>query len=209
MALARGFVNRRQRPAIPHPGKVDPPGAARMPHQCDAILTTPARHVGPDSRRQLRPLEVGEQKRQRAVEDRGRVTVRSRVPQQVLDLPQLVVRVAGHGELHLEAFGRERRHLRRGGGGGDADNTGRSSRESGLWIPAPWERLVGSAPKACAPSRQPAVEDGAAPRCARRRACSCDEHRQPDHRTLQKSGKPPLSRRREAQSEAGICHLWA
>ena len=76
---------------------------------CREPCWRPARRTRPVGRRKLGALEIGQQERQRSIEDRRWIAVRNRVPQQILDLAQLVVRVAGHGELHLVAFGRERR----------------------------------------------------------------------------------------------------
>jgi hypothetical protein len=58
--------------------------------------------------RELRTFEVLEQKRQRAVEYRGRIAAGDCVAQQVLSPPKFVMGLAADGELHLVAFGRER-----------------------------------------------------------------------------------------------------
>ena len=128
------------------------------------------------SRGHLRPLEIREQHRQRPIEDRGRIAVRNRMPQQILRAAQLVVRLARNRELHLVALRREGPHnsgmrsevaRTRGASRRAPGSRWRSSREH----PAP-----PSAPEACARSLAPRAAGVGAPRCARRRACSCDEH---------------------------------
>jgi hypothetical protein len=72
--------------------------------------------------RQLRPLEMLEQQRQRAIDDRGGIAVRDRVTQQILRAPELVVRVAADGELHFVPLGAERRRNGNCGPGGSRRN---------------------------------------------------------------------------------------
>src|SRR5438105_9859784 len=58
---------------------------------------------------ELRLLELLEQHGQRPLEDGGRIAVRDLRPEQVLDAPQLVVRLGARRKLHFVALGRERR----------------------------------------------------------------------------------------------------
>jgi hypothetical protein len=51
--------------------------------------------------RQLRSLELLEQQRQRAIDNRRGIAVGNRVPQQILRTPELVVGLAADGELQL------------------------------------------------------------------------------------------------------------
>jgi len=60
-------------------------------------------------RRDLRPLEVRKQHAQGTVEYQGWIAVWNGVAQEILNAPQLLVRHAPDGELHFEAFRRERR----------------------------------------------------------------------------------------------------
>jgi hypothetical protein len=55
-------------------------------------------------RGELGLFEIGHEQRQGPIKDRGWITVWNRVPQQILDATQLVVRLAGHGELHYTAI---------------------------------------------------------------------------------------------------------
>jgi hypothetical protein len=60
----------------------------------------------------LRALQLAEQPRQRPIEDDGDVAVRHAMPQEILYLPQLVMRLARDRELHVELFWRQRLHFR-------------------------------------------------------------------------------------------------
>jgi hypothetical protein len=62
---------------------------------------------------QLRPLKVGEQDRERAVEDDGQIPIRHLVSHQVLHAPELRLRLLGDRQLYLVAGRGERQDDRR------------------------------------------------------------------------------------------------
>src|SRR5438093_3486075 len=81
----------------------------------DVSRASPRRNgiAGTQRRGKLRPLQVLEEQRERAIENRGRIAVRSAVPHQILDSPQLIVSVARDRELNLVSLRRERGDDRR------------------------------------------------------------------------------------------------
>ena len=56
--------------------------------------------------------QLSDQQGQRTLEDEGDVAVGNLMPQQILRLAQLLMRLAGHGELDFVEFRRERPDLR-------------------------------------------------------------------------------------------------
>jgi hypothetical protein len=85
-----------------------PHGAAHGGGDVTAALADIARRTRRPRLCELRSLEVRDQQRQRPIDNLRRIAVRHRMPQQVLRAPQLVVRFAADGELHLVPLGRER-----------------------------------------------------------------------------------------------------
>ena len=75
--------------------------------------------------RQLLPLEVLQQQRDRTVEDNSGIAIRHLMPQQVLDAAEFVVGVAADGELHLVSFRGER-----------SDNRWTKRRRQRCWLAA-------------------------------------------------------------------------
>jgi hypothetical protein len=58
----------------------------------------------------LGSLELRDERRERSLNDCGRISIGNRVPKEILSASQVVVSFARDGDLNLEALGRERRH---------------------------------------------------------------------------------------------------
>jgi hypothetical protein len=69
-----------------------------------------------NGRGQFSFLQVGEEQGQGPLTDRGWITGRNAVAQQILCTPELVVRLARERELHPVTLGRQGRNHRRTGG---------------------------------------------------------------------------------------------